>query len=101
VALGSLIKGLSKIELWPRPRLASITISVNELSAKLKKLSFPICRGSEQSVYRGFADNSDRVHGKCNISDEFRRKIGQILAEKPKCVMADVFRKHLEEQSKK
>jgi len=102
VTLGSLIKGLSKIGLWPRPRLASITISVNELSAKLKKLSFPICRGSERSGYRGtFTDNSDRVHGKCNISGRFRTEIDQILAEKAECVMADVVRKHLEEQTKK
>ncbi len=102
VALGSLIQGLSKIGLWPRPRLASITISVNELSAQLKRLSFPICRGPEQRGYRGtFADNSDPVHGKCNISGRFRTEIDRILAEKPKCVMADVVRKHLEEQSKK
>lgn len=102
VALGSLIKGLSKIGLWPRPPPSTITTSVNELSAKLKKLSFPICRSPEKSIYdSGFADSSGRSHDKCNISDKFHREIDQILAEKPKCVMADDFRRHLERQSKK
>ncbi len=95
LALGSLIKGLSRINLWPRPSISKITASVDELSTMLKKLSLHTYPTIDQGYH------VDVSHKQCNISNTFHCKVDGILEEKAKGVMTDTFRRHLEAQSKK
>ena len=58
---------------------------------QLKSISFPTY---PKVVNEGF-------HNDCNISKAFGLEVDKIVVEKPKSVITDSFRRHLEAQSKK
>ena len=93
MTLGSLIRGLSKIGLWPRPPTLNIDLSVAKLAAQLKVLDIP-----EYPKNDSYYSTS---HRNCNIKAEFHAQIDLILRENSQSAMTDSITKHMKEQDKK
>lgn len=96
LTLGSFMKGIGRMGLWPRPHVSDILTSVAELSVKLKSLSL----STYQSIHEEYYGRGSACHKRCNTTNAFHSRVEQILGEKPKDVILDSFRRHLENQSK-